>query len=106
MNKIIKLISTILAVIFGILFTAYQILGGAFGEGIVFGERLFNEFIMIPHFSMAVGSVISIILILKGKKQGYILLVSLTVIELVVFYGHRFGFWPCEYCAMGINVFD
>jgi len=52
------------------------------------------------------GSVISIILILKGKKHGYILLASLTVIELVVFFGHRFGFWPCEYCAIGINVFD
>ena len=106
MKKIIRLISTILSVIFGILFTIYQILGGAFGEGVVFGERLFNEFIMIPHFSMAVGSVISIILILKGKKHGYILLASLAVIELVVFYGHRFGFWPCEYCALGINVFD
>ncbi len=106
MNKIIRLISTILAVIYGIWFTAYQILTGAFGEGIVFGERLFNEYITIPHFSIAAGTILSIILILKGKKHGYILLASLSVITLVVFYGHRFGFWPCDYCAIGINVFD
>ena len=45
-------------------------------------------------------STFSMILIFKDKTVGYLILALSIVITLIVYFGHRMLWWPCEYCNL------
>jgi len=69
------------------------------GEGILFGHRYFDETIrMFTGIEMII-SILSIVLIFKDKRIGYVLLAISILSTYIVTLGHRMFRWPCEYCS-------
>ena len=70
------------------------------GEGIMFGNRVFDNEIRLFALAGIVVSSMGIVLIFKDKNIGYLIISVTIVITLVIYFGHRMLWWPCEYCRM------
>ena len=78
----------------------WLLLGIMFGEGILFGIRVFEE-LQIFHVVQAILVGISGILIYKNQeKRGYVLLAVSILSTYITEFGHRMYWWPCEYCNL------
>lgn len=70
------------------------------GEGILFGIRYFDDVTRVfTGIEMAI-SVVSVVLIFKDKKIGYVLLALSVLSTYIITLGHRMLWWPCEYCNL------
>jgi preprotein translocase subunit SecY len=69
------------------------------GEGIMFGIRVFDDVIRYPTVIMIIVSSIGIVLIFKEKTIGYLIVILSILITLIIGFGHRMLWWPCEYCS-------
>lgn len=95
-NKDLKAIS---GLFFGF-FVFFEVVIFLFGEGIMFGIRVFDNEIRLFALSGIFVSSMGIVLILKDKNIGY-LIVSVTIlITLIIFFGHMMLWWPCPYCEL------
>lgn len=70
------------------------------GEGILFGLRYFDEVIRIFNGTEIIISVVSIILIFKERKIGYILFAVTILSTYIIQLGHWMFWWPCDYCSI------
>lgn len=70
------------------------------GEGILFGQRYFDEVIRTFTGIEIILSVVSLFLIFKEKKVGYVLLTASILSTYIIQFGHRMLWWPCEYCNL------
>jgi hypothetical protein len=71
-----------------------------FGEGILFGIRVFDDVIRLHAVAMVIISSIGMVLIFKDKIIGYVIVALTMIITLMVYFGHRMLWWPCEYCSL------
>ncbi len=69
------------------------------GEGILFGHRYFDEVIRTFSGIEAIISIVSIILIFKERKIGYVLLAATILSTYIIELGHWMLLWPCDYCS-------
>jgi hypothetical protein len=72
----------------------------AFGDGILFGFRYFDEAIQAFTGIEMTASVVAIVLIFKDKQIGFVLLGLSIASTYVIQFGHRIFWWPCEYCRL------
>jgi len=93
--KIIK-ISCSITISFHLLWLSVFIL---VGEGILFGHRYFDETIRIFSGIEIILSIVSIILIFKEHKIGYLLLAITILSTYIIQLGHRIFLWNCDYCS-------
>ena len=70
------------------------------GEGILFGHRYFDEVIRIFTGIEIILSVVSLFLIFKEQKAGFVLLTVSILSTYIIQFGHRMLWWPCEYCNL------
>ncbi len=92
-NKIVA------SIVFGF-FIFFEIMIFMFGEGIMFGYRVFNEIVRGYSTITIILSTFSIILIFKDKTSGYLIFILTIIVTLIIYFGHRMLWWPCEYCSM------
>ena len=95
-NKGNKIVASI---VFGF-FIFIEIIFLMVGEGIMFGYRVFDEIVRGYSIITIVLSTISMILIFKDKTSGYLMLILTIIVTLIIYFGHRMLWWPCEYCNM------
>jgi hypothetical protein len=69
------------------------------GEGILFGNRYFDDVIRTFTGIEMIISILSIVLIFKDKQIGYVLLAISILSTHIITFGHRMFWWPCEYCS-------
>lgn len=94
-NKKYKIIS---GIVFGF-FVFMEITMFLVGEGVMFGIRVFDDVIRLHAGIMIIVSSIGIVLIFKDKIIGYVIVILPIVITLIIYFGHRMLWWPCEYCS-------
>ena len=85
------------SIVFGF-FTFIQNIFFTVGEGIMFGYRVFNEIVVGYSIATIALATISMILIFKDKTSGYLILILTIIVTLIIYFGHRMLWWPCEYC--------
>jgi hypothetical protein len=71
-----------------------------FGEGILFGHRYFDGIIRIFSGIEIIITIVSVILIIKNRKLGYVLLAISILSTVIIELGHLIHLWPCEYCNL------
>lgn len=86
--------------LFGFFFIFTEITILMFGEGIMFGYRVFDNEIRLFALAGIGACIVSIILIFKDKNIGYLIFALVIAITLLVYFGHLIGWWPCEYCDL------
>ena len=94
-NKITKT-SCIVTISFHLLWLSVSLV---VGEGILFGHRYFDEVIRTFSGIEIIISIISVILILKDHKIGYLLFVLTILSTYIIQLGHRIFLWNCDYCG-------
>ena len=94
-NKITK-ISCSAAISFHLLWLSTSLI---VGEGILFGHRYFDEVIRTFSGIEIIISTMSVILILKDHKIGYLLFVLTILSTYIIQLGHRIFLWNCDYCG-------
>ena len=95
-NKITK-ISCSVAISFHLLWLSFGIMAG---EGILFGLRYFDEVIRIFNGTEIIISIVSVVLIFRERKIGYILFALTILSTYIIELGHWMLLWPCDYCTL------
>lgn len=95
-NKITK-IGCSVAIGFHLIWLSFGIMAG---EGILFGLRYFDEVIRIFNGAEIIISIVSVILIFKERKIGYILFAVTILSTYIIELGHWMLLWPCDYCRL------
>ena len=71
-----------------------------FGEAIVMGYRILGEAVWAYAIIAIAASALSMIMIFRDRALGYLVLGLSVTVVLIVYFGHRIFWWPCEYCSL------
>ena len=75
-------------------------IGILFGEGILFGFRVFEEIQFFNIIQIFVTG-LSIFLVIRNSNKGYIMFAVSLISTYLIQFGHHMYWWPCEYCRLG-----